>query len=49
MVRPLVEKAALVHAINDAWLVIGGLTAIAVLLVLFVRRVPQDAATSPRT
>jgi DHA2 family multidrug resistance protein len=41
MVRPLVEKAALVHAINDAWLVIGVLTALAVLLVLFVRRMPR--------
>ena len=38
MVRPLVEKAALVHAINDAWLQIGALTAIALLLVLFVDR-----------
>ncbi|MBB3860809.1 DHA2 family multidrug resistance protein [Novosphingobium hassiacum] len=43
MVRPLVEKAALVHAINDAWLIIGILTAIALLLVLFVRRAPRTA------
>ena len=41
MVRPLVEKAALANAINDAWLVIGILTAVAVLLVIFVRRLPQ--------
>lgn len=48
MVRPLVEKAALVHAINDAWMVIGVLTAIAVLLVLFVRRMPAvDGPGSP--
>ncbi len=38
MVRPLVEKAALVDAINDAWLVIGMMTAIAVVLVFFVRK-----------
>ena len=49
MIRPLVEKYALVEAINDAWLLIGGLTALAVILVFFVRHVPlgpqtQDAA-----
>lgn len=43
MVRPLVEKAALVQAINDAWLVIGALTATALVLVLFVRRSPAEA------
>ncbi len=37
MVRPLVEKAALVQAINDAWLAIGATTALALVLVLFVR------------
>jgi DHA2 family multidrug resistance protein len=42
MVRPLVEKAALVQAINDAWLLIGVLTALALVLVLFVRH------TNPR-
>lgn len=41
MVRPLVEKAALTDAINDAWFMIGILTALAVLLVLFVRRLPK--------
>ena len=40
MVRPLVEKYALVEAINDAWLLIGVLTALAVVLVFLVRRVP---------
>lgn len=40
MIRPLVEKQALVHAINDAWLLIGVLTALAVILVFFVRRIP---------
>jgi DHA2 family multidrug resistance protein len=33
----MVEKAALVQAINDAWLVIGALTALALVLVFFVR------------
>ena len=47
MVRPLVEKAALVHAINDAWLAIGGLNVVAVLLVVFVRPMPRDAAGNP--
>ena len=43
MVQPLVNKAALVHAINDAWLVIGILTALAVLLVFLVRKLrPQQ-------
>ena len=43
IIRPLVEKAALVHAINDAWLVIGVVTALAVLLVLLVRRTARKA------
>ena len=38
MVRPLVEKAALTQAINDAWLAIGLVTVAAVLLVWLVRR-----------
>ena len=42
MVHPLVQKAALVHAINDAWLVIGIVTALAVLLLLFVRKMPKQ-------
>ena len=41
MVQPLVQKAALVHAINDAWMVIGIVTALAVLLVILVRNMPQ--------
>lgn len=45
MVRPLVEKAALADAVNDAWLVIGILTALAVLLVLFVRKSAAAEAT----
>ena len=40
MIHPLVERAALVHAINDAWLAIGLITAIAVVLVLLVRTAP---------
>ncbi|MDP9057122.1 MAG: DHA2 family efflux MFS transporter permease subunit [Pseudomonadota bacterium] len=43
MVRPLVEKAALVQAIDDAWLVIGMLTALALVLVMFVRHTRPKA------
>jgi MFS transporter, DHA2 family, multidrug resistance protein len=46
LVRPLVEKAALVEAINDAWLMIAILTASAMLLVLLVRR-GQSVASIP--
>ena len=42
MIRPLVERQALVQAINDAWLLIGVLTALAVILVFFVRRIPPQ-------
>lgn len=38
MVRPLVEKAALTDAINDAWLLIGLLTLAALVLMAFVQR-----------
>ena len=38
MVRPLVEKAALVHAINDAWLLIGIVTAVSLAVMPLVRR-----------
>ncbi len=40
MIRPLVEKAALVQAINDAWLAIGLITALAVVLIFLVRKPP---------
>jgi len=43
MVRPLVERQALVEAINDAWMLIGVLTALAVILVFFVRRMPTQS------
>lgn len=43
MVRPLVEKAALVHAINDAWLLIGLATALGLTLVLWVKRADPTA------
>ena len=47
MIRPLVEKAALVQAISDAWLLIGVLTALSLLLIPFVRRVaPATGGTS---
>jgi MFS transporter, DHA2 family, multidrug resistance protein len=44
LVRPLVEKYALVEAINDAWLLIGALTALAVILIFFVRPIPLENA-----
>lgn len=44
MIRPLVEKQALVEAVNDAWLLIGVVTALAVILVFFVRRLPPPSA-----
>ena len=44
MVRPLVEKAALVHAINDAWLLIGIITALAIVLLIWVK--PADRAAT---
>ena len=43
MVRPLVEKAALVDAINDAWLLIGLATALALALLLWVKRADPHA------
>ena len=48
MIRPLVEKAALVQAINDAWLLIGVLTALSLLLIPFVRRFAPAAGESSR-
>ncbi|MBB4611226.1 DHA2 family efflux MFS transporter permease subunit [Sphingomonas yabuuchiae] len=42
MVRPLVEKAALVPAVNAAWAMCGVLTAIVLLAVLWVRRTPVE-------
>jgi DHA2 family multidrug resistance protein len=42
MVRPLVEKAALVPAINAAWLLCGVLTLVVLVAVLWVRRVDRD-------
>ncbi|WP_084355930.1 DHA2 family efflux MFS transporter permease subunit [Novosphingobium lentum] len=38
MARPLIEKAALVQSINDAWMMIAVLTAAAVLLLPFVAK-----------
>jgi DHA2 family multidrug resistance protein len=46
MVRPLVERAALVDAINDAWLMIGIITMLAMLLVTFVR-ITQSSSDQP--
>ncbi|MFN3818229.1 DHA2 family efflux MFS transporter permease subunit [Blastomonas sp.] len=44
LVRPLVERQALVDAINDAWLLIGLLTVLAVFLVFLIRRAPAKGA-----
>ena len=38
MIRPLVEKASLVPAINAAWLLCGILTALILFMLLFVKR-----------
>ena len=45
MVRPLVERQALVEAINDAWMLIAVLTALAIILVFLVRRTPPPNKT----
>lgn len=42
MVRPLVEKAALVPAVNAAWAMCGVLTAIVLIAVFWVRRTPVE-------
>ena len=47
MLRPLVEKAALVDAINDAWLMIGVVTLAALLMVAWVRRDGAEAEALP--
>jgi DHA2 family multidrug resistance protein len=44
MLEPMVQKLALVRAINDAWLVVAGLTFCALLVVPFAVR-PAMAAT----
>ena len=44
MIRPLVEKASLVPAVNAAWLLCGVLTAAAVTMVLFVKREPRGVS-----
>lgn len=46
MIQPLVEKSALVHAINDAWMVIGMLTVLAISVVIFVRKAPKRRSLS---
>lgn len=45
MIRPLVEKAALVPAINAAWLMCGVLTIASLVLVIFVRRAREEEGT----
>jgi hypothetical protein len=43
-VAPLVERAGLVAAFDDAWLLIGGLVACS--LLLFLVRTPSRSGTS---
>lgn len=40
--EPLVRKAALVQSFNEAWLVIGALFTLSLLVVPFMRRIPQS-------
>jgi DHA2 family multidrug resistance protein len=40
--EPLVRKAALVQSFNEAWLVIGALFALSLLVLPFMRRIPQS-------
>jgi MFS transporter, DHA2 family, multidrug resistance protein len=43
IVEPLVRRAGLVAALNDAWLFIGALLLISLLLLPLMRRRPQGA------
>jgi DHA2 family multidrug resistance protein len=42
LVAPLVERAALVAALNEAWLWIGGALLLSLLLVPWLRPIPRD-------
>jgi MFS transporter, DHA2 family, multidrug resistance protein len=42
MLRPMIERAALTQAINEAWAMIALLTVAALLCVPFARRVPRS-------
>jgi MFS transporter, DHA2 family, multidrug resistance protein len=46
MLQPLVEKAALVQAINDAWTMVAVLTVVALLCVPFAKRAPVRGGNS---
>jgi DHA2 family multidrug resistance protein len=48
MLQPFVEKAALVRAVNEAWMMIAALTVVALLCVPFAR-VASSAANTPTT
>ena len=43
MVEPMVRKAALVQSFNEAWLLIGGLFALSLLVLPFMRRIHKSA------
>ena len=45
LVRALVEKAALVIAINEAWAMLAAFSALAVLCVVFLRPAPDEVTS----
>jgi DHA2 family multidrug resistance protein len=47
LVAPLVERAGLVAAFNDAWLWVGGALALSLLMVPLLRLPPRGLAKSP--
>jgi len=47
LVAPLVERAGLVAALNDAWLLIGGLVALSLLILFFRARSPIAGSKGP--
>ena len=48
LIRPLIERAGLVSAINDAWLMLGLLTALGVILILLISQRSRSDDTAPR-
>ncbi len=47
LVEPLLKKAALVQSFNEAWLVIGVLFALSLLVLPFMRRIRALGAMGP--
>ena len=48
LLKPLIEKAALTQAINEAWAMIAVLTVVAMVIVLFARKTAADGALTAR-